>query len=659
MAEGRLDVLAVGRVSVDLYGQQIGGRLEDMASFAKYVGGCPANVAVGAARLGLRAALLSRVGDEPMGRFVREELVRQGVDVRGLTTDPERLTALVILGVRDRETFPLIFYRENCADAALCEGDVDEALVAASRAVVLTGTHLSKPGIAAASARAAALARRSGARVLLDLDYRPVLWGMAGHGEGESRFAPGAAVTARLQAFLPACDVVVGTEEEIQIAGGSTDTLEALRRIRAASPALVLLKRGAAGCVAFEGEIPARLEQGLAVPGHPVEVYNALGAGDAFLAGFLRGSLRGESLLRSLELANACGALVVARHGCAPATPTWRELQRFLERGGRIERPRLDPELAHLHWATTRRPAPEELCVLAPDRGPWLERLAQAHGRPPAAVAAFRELAYQAIAPAEGSGGGRPAFGAILGDRRGRAPLDQASGRGHWLARPIEREGSAPVAFEGGAEVGTTLREWPAPQVVACRLLWHPEDPEAVAAGQERQLRRLAEGCRATEHELLLELVPGGLRPRDGRAAAALLARVYAAGVRPDWWGLPAPDEPGGWDAIEAALAAGDPLCRGILLLEEGLAEAGLEAALAAAAERPLWKGFALGPGLVGGAARGWLAGSLSDRAARAEVAARYARLVEVFRRARARGQGAGPAARPAPRRDAAPGEAG
>src|SRR3990172_5043918 len=154
MASDRLDVVTVGRVSVDLYGQQIGGRLEDMASFAKYVGGCPANIAIGAARLGLRAALVSRVGDEPMGRFVREQLVREGVDVRGLRTDPERLTALVILGVRDRETFPLIFYREDCADLALCEDDIDEALVAAARAVVVTGTHLSKPGVAAASLRA-------------------------------------------------------------------------------------------------------------------------------------------------------------------------------------------------------------------------------------------------------------------------------------------------------------------------------------------------------------------------------------------------------------------------------------------------------------------------------------------------------------------------
>ncbi|HTL93658.1 MAG TPA: PfkB family carbohydrate kinase, partial [Steroidobacteraceae bacterium] len=114
-----LDLIAIGRVSVDLYGQQIGSRLEDVATFAKAVGGCPANVAIGAARLGLRSALITRVGDEPMGRFVQEQLVREGVETRGVRIDPRRLTSLVLLSVRDEQTFPLIFYREDCADSAL------------------------------------------------------------------------------------------------------------------------------------------------------------------------------------------------------------------------------------------------------------------------------------------------------------------------------------------------------------------------------------------------------------------------------------------------------------------------------------------------------------------------------------------------------------
>src|SRR6185295_10228311 len=164
-----------------LYGQQIGGRLEDMGSFAKSVGGCPSNIAIGAARLGLKSAIVTRVGDEHMGRFIREQMAREGVATDGIQTDPKRLTALVILGVRDTDTFPLIFYRDNCADMALTEADIDPAFIQRARAVVVTGTHFSTASTAAAQRKAMAIARAGGAKVVFDIDYRPNLWGLAGH----------------------------------------------------------------------------------------------------------------------------------------------------------------------------------------------------------------------------------------------------------------------------------------------------------------------------------------------------------------------------------------------------------------------------------------------------------------------------------------------
>src|SRR5215217_96513 len=139
--DARPDVIAIGRSSVDLYGQQIGSRLEDIASFAKSVGGCPSNIAIGTARLGLKSAVLTRVGDEQMGHFIREQMQREGVSTDGIVTDPDRLTALVLLSVENDKTFPLIFYRENCADMAIDEADVDPAFVASAEAVLVTGTH--------------------------------------------------------------------------------------------------------------------------------------------------------------------------------------------------------------------------------------------------------------------------------------------------------------------------------------------------------------------------------------------------------------------------------------------------------------------------------------------------------------------------------------
>ncbi|MFN7225541.1 MAG: 5-dehydro-2-deoxygluconokinase, partial [Paracoccaceae bacterium] len=347
-----LDLITIGRSSVDLYGAQVGGRLEDMASFQKYVGGSPTNMSVGTARLGLRSALLTRVGDEHMGRFIREQLVREGVCVDGVKTDPDRLTALVLLGIRDEHHFPLIFYRENCADMALCEDDVDPAFVARARAVVATGTHLSHPRTEAAVMKALTLARANGAQTALDIDYRPNLWGLAGHGEGESRFIESAAVTAKLQSTLHLFDLIVGTEEEFHIAGGTTDTIAALRAVRAVSQATLVCKRGPMGAVAFTGAIPDTLDEGEAGPGFPIEVFNVLGAGDGFMSGLLKGWLDAEAWPATLKYANACGAFAVSRHGCAPAYPSWEELQFFFARGVVNPALRHDKPLEQIHWST-------------------------------------------------------------------------------------------------------------------------------------------------------------------------------------------------------------------------------------------------------------------------------------------------------------------
>src|SRR4051812_14628227 len=149
-----IDVACLGRLAVDLYAQQIGARLEDVSSFAKYLGGSSANIAFGTARLGLKSAMLTRVGDDHMGRFLIESLAREGCDVSGIKVDAERLTAMVLLGIKDRETFPLVFYRENCADMALHADDINEAQIASSKALLITGTHFSTDPVFKASSQA-------------------------------------------------------------------------------------------------------------------------------------------------------------------------------------------------------------------------------------------------------------------------------------------------------------------------------------------------------------------------------------------------------------------------------------------------------------------------------------------------------------------------
>lgn len=620
-----LDVITLGRASVDLYGQQIGGRLEDMGSFAKYVGGCPANIAIGCARLGLKAGLITRVGDEHMGRFIREQLAAEGVDLQGVRTDPERLTALVVLGIRDDETFPLIFYRENCADAALSEEDIDEDYVASAGALVVTGTHFSKPNLEAASRKAMAAARARRAKVVFDIDYRPVLWGLTGHGAGEERFVESEQTTVRLQSILSHCDLVVGTEEEICIAGGVTDTLEAIRAIRALSRAIIVCKRGAMGCVVFPGEIPGTLDDGITGPGFPVEVYNVLGAGDAFMAGFLRGWLRGEALETCSAYANACGAFAVSRHGCAPAVPSWTELAHFLDHGSGERALRRDLQLNHLHWATTRPRGPDRLFILAAHQRRPLEELAARCGADLARVGEFKTLALRAVRQVAA---GRAGFGVLLDAWHGRHALYAAGEGDLWIGRPIERPGSRPLAFDCSRDIGSALVEWPLKHTVTCHLHTHPDDPDELRRAQGLEALRLFEACRRTGHELLLGVAAGAQGPIDDDTVARALETFYDLRIRPDWWALEPLAEGAAWQRISEAIARHDPHCRGVVVLGE---EAALAQASRAAAGWPILKGFAVGRSTFGTVAEDWFSGRLGDQDAVLAMAGRFSAMVEAW----------------------------
>jgi 5-dehydro-2-deoxygluconokinase len=629
----QFDVICMGRAAVDLYGEQIGGRLEDMLSFTKYLGGSPANTAVGVARLGLRPAMLTRVGDEHNGRFVRETLSAEGVDVGHVRTDPKRLTALVFLGIQDQHTFPLVFYRDNCADMAISQDDFDAAFIASSSALLLSGTHLSQPATHEACCRAMALARTAGTRVVLDIDYRPVLWGLTSPGMGEQRFVPSGEVSAHLQTVIGQCDLVVGTEEEIHIAGGSTDTLAALRRLRSLTAATLVVKRGPMGCVVFEGPIPAELEHGLKGPGFPVDVYNVLGAGDAFMSGFLRGWIRGEALAQCCAYANACGALVVSRHGCAPAMPSWEELQFFLAHGSATRRLREDAQLEHLHRATTRTRRWAELVILAFDHRVQLEEVAARHAAGPGRIRAFKSLIAEG---ARRGARGREGVGIIVDGRFGEDVLSGMTGKGWWVGRPVELPGSRPLQFEAGAHLAQHMRSWPGEQVAKCLVSYHPQDPPAL---RELQLSRLAELQRAsvdTFHEFLIEVIPPRDMPRDTHTLAQALAQIYSAGIFPEWWKLPPAESAQEWEAIVSVIGKNDPHCRGVLLLGLEASEDRLEQSFRIAAPHAICRGFAVGRSIFSEAAAGWFEGRMNDAQVIEDIAQRYARLIRMWDEARA-----------------------
>ncbi|MBS0321649.1 MAG: 5-dehydro-2-deoxygluconokinase [Proteobacteria bacterium] len=639
----RFDIIGLGRLAVDFYAQQIGARLEDVATFAKYLGGSSANTTFGCARLGLSAAMAARVGDDAMGRFLVETLAAEGCDVSHVSRDPSRLTAAVVLGIKDKDTFPLIFYRENCADMAVTDADVAEDFIASSKALLITGTHFSTPHVHAVSTAACERARRRDVRTILDIDYRPVLWGLTARGDGETRFIASDGVTQHMKGILPLFDLVIGTIEEFAIAGGSTDIMTALRAIRAVTPATLVVKRGPLGCAVIDGAIPASLDDAFNGKGVTVEVLNVLGAGDAFNAGFLSGWLRGEDYDACCRYANACGALVVSRHGCAPAMPTRIELDYFLAHAAEIPRPDRDATLTRLHRVTAPYRRHDELFVFAFDHRPQFYDMAREAGADEARLPRLKSLLVDAVAKAERDAGLQGRVGVLIDDRYGADALNAATGRGWWVGRPVETPGSNPLAFDRGPSIGTTLASWPVEQVVKCLVAYHPDDPPAHRLEQETQLAALHAACQASGQPLLLEVIPPA-QPRAGApdgdphtpfVLLRALKRLYNLGIVPEWWKLASmsADE---WKAVDALVAERDPYCRGVLVLGLKAPMDTLAQGFAATRGVKSVKGFAVGRTLFGEPSRAWLAGTLDDRAFVDAAAARYVDLVGRWRAARA-----------------------
>jgi len=564
-----------------------------------------------------------------MGQFIREDLAREGVDVTHLRTDADRMTALVLLGIRDKESFPLIFLRENCADIAICEDDIDEDLIASARALVTSGTHFSTEGTKAASLKALRLAEQHGAERWIDLDYRPVLWGLAGKGDGETRFIADDGVTAHLQGIMPDLDVVVGTEEEIHIAGGSTDTIACLKALRALTDATFVVKLGPMGCAVYEGEIPDEINQGLVAEGFPVEVFNVLGAGDAFMGGLVTGRLEGKSWYEAARMANACGAFAVSRHACAPSYPSRVELDQFMAQGSDHFRLREDAALNQLHWSTTRTGDWPEVLAFAFDHRSQLEALSD----DPAKIAAYKDLCAQVVLEAKATHPDR-GIGVLCDRRYGLDALHAMTGQGLWMATPVEWPGSRPLRFEGGANVSDYLREVPRAHVVKCLCFLHPDDAPDLAAAQMAKLQEVFEATRTWRLELLLEIIP----PAGTTVRADTLARgmdqIYAAGIAPDWWKLPAPDAAmweTSWTAISDVIDARDPHCRGVVLLGLSAPMPDVKAAIARAKDQPWCKGFAVGRTIFGDAAKAWFAGAIDDAQAKHMMASAFAELIDAW----------------------------
>jgi 5-dehydro-2-deoxygluconokinase len=307
------DVLAIGRSGVDVYPLQVGVGLEDVETFGKFLGGSAANVSVAAARLGNRTALVSGVGADPFGRFVRAELARLGVDNRYVSVHDEFPTPVTFCEIFPPDDFPLYFYRKPSApDLQITSGEIDVDAVRSARLFWATVTGLSEEP--SRSAHFTALEARDRAPLtVLDLDYRPMFWETP------------AAATEQVQKALQHVTVAVGNREECEIAVGETNPHKAADALLDLGVELAIVKQGP------RGVLGKSKHSSVTVPPNDVDVINGLGAGDSFGGSLIHGLLRSWPLEKTLRYANAAGAIVASRLECSTAMPTAAEVAALAE----------------------------------------------------------------------------------------------------------------------------------------------------------------------------------------------------------------------------------------------------------------------------------------------------------------------------------------
>jgi len=335
--EKKIDILSMGRSSIDLYSNNIGSPFVDINEFSAFVGGCPTNISVGTRRLGIHSALLTGVGDDPVGDFILSFLNKEKVNTNYISRKIGKRSSAVILGIEPPDKFPLVYYREDCADINITISDVKNTPLEECKSLLISGTGLSKEPSRSATIFAAEQASLMGVKVFLDIDFRADQW------PDLQTFG------TTLRSVLSYVDIIIGTSEEVKAAaytgGGEAkiehsqvneskieaDLDESIKSILSKGSKVLLLKSGTEGCYIHYSDSKSTVH----APGYPVEVINTLGAGDAFASGLIYGILTGWSLYKSARLGNACGAILVTKQGCANFMPTLDEVMDFTkEKGG-------------------------------------------------------------------------------------------------------------------------------------------------------------------------------------------------------------------------------------------------------------------------------------------------------------------------------------
>ena len=600
-----LDLITIGRTSVDLYGDQLGEQLKHMVSFSMYVGGSPTNTAIGAAKLGLKVGHITKVGDESLGEFIIESLQKTGVNTDGVVKDPNRLTSTTVLGINGREKNTLVYFRENCADANLIPEDIDPGYIECARAVLISGTMFYTPSCRKTCKAIIEYAKKYKAKLILDVDYRPVFI------ETEEENQKISELTCSI---LDQLDLVVGTKEELSWLTGNKNDRLMLQKLRDVTSAVIVLKVGADGCMVFPDAIPNDIRKGVTGQKFKVTVCNVFGAGDAFMGGFLRGWLKAHPFETCITWGNACGAIVVSRHGCSPESPSWQELQLFLDEKFDYFNKEDKARLEHVHWATSLRPKnPKILKCLAMDHQWQFIKLLKETEKCVDDIKNLKKLIFEGFLKA---GKGHEHLAILMDDTFCEDLILEAGNSFFQIIRRTEahREKVSPIQFLNGPSISSVMHSWPHDHIAKMLVYFHEMDPEHFKRHQLCKVEQLYSAARATGHQIILEPIPSLERPVINKTTGNIIEEIYKRGVKPDWWKIDPPEDEVALQHITEIIEKYDPFCKGFLLLGKHHSVSDMNTIIEQNRKiSPYCSGFAIGRPIFWEVASAWMKNKAND----------------------------------------------
>ncbi|MBS0287578.1 MAG: DUF2090 domain-containing protein [Proteobacteria bacterium] len=600
------DIIALGQSFVDFYGEQQGTGLKDMLSFKKHVGGM-SSFALAFARLGLKTAIITSVGQDELGQFIIESLQHEKVDISQIQQNSDLHTSLAFRAIQNRFSFPLQHYKKQCADILEEASDISSSFIAKANALFITSSNFDSKNASRIIKEAIACANEKQSKVILALDYI----------DDDNQ--------STLLKVLPYCSLVIGAEQDYKYLSGQTDVLGALTQIRALTNALLVMKNNH-GCYVYT-QIPTDLH---AVPHHLGFVTDKqipFASKAAFIAGFVNGWLNGFSQEKSCEFAMACHALTQSREESCDSFPSLEELTIYLSSQSQVVQTIRTPFFEHLHYASLRSTPQNELYTFSfGHQQQWL-KLAENACVDEDAINTAKML----IATGVQQAAMKCPNVCTLADANPENEIIDSLPSPHMLMRTLDVPGAVPLQFQGEGDITHTLLHWPKHHSVKLTFIYHPDDRYALRQQQEATLSHLYLACRKTNHELVIELAPATNSLITASTYSHIMQRLYEIGIYPDWWQVMPPRDQRTFENIQRVIQENDKFCKGVLTLGQQATLEQLPVMFNNAAKHECCKGFVVDKSLFQAALTQWLGQMMTNQAFIDTVARSFEKAISIW----------------------------